>query len=150
MKTGTIVLIIAIVLIFATVIILLFRKGWKCTEGHCEQVILGGEYSSKEKCKEVCEKKPQKTVTFRESISEVPNYACTSDYRCIEADNGDYTSKEACEKNCQAPTYYYPQTLYYRRPYYYGPGRRFHHHGRHRRHGGGRRPGGGGRRRGSP
>ena len=65
MERGTIIVIITIVLIFAIVLFLLLRKGWKCTEGSCEQVILGGEYSSREKCKADCEKdNPQKSVTL--------------------------------------------------------------------------------------
>jgi hypothetical protein len=75
MKTGTfIVIITTIITLLLFTAILFLRKGWKCTEGHCEQVIIGGEYSSFEKCNTSCAKKHQNTVTFKESISEIPNY----------------------------------------------------------------------------
>lgn len=106
------------------------RRKWRCTESGCEQVF-GGDYSTHEKCVSACAKKKSlKTVTFADQEAA---YACTSEYKCIEADEGDYSSMEACEKNCQKPTTYYapsyyPQSLYYGRPYYWGYGG----HGRRR------------------
>lgn len=125
------------------------NQGWKCTENGCEQV-LNGKFQSKEICHNNC---PGNLETYEDEgeaedyendDDEYDSWACTSEYKCVAAEGGDFTSKEACEKNCKQPVtyyypYYYPQSLYpryyvHRRPRYWS----YQGFGRPIRHGGGR------------
>jgi len=56
-----IILVILIAIGVAIYLIIEFKvKKWKCTEGKCEKVI-GGDFSSLEKCKELCKIKQEYT-----------------------------------------------------------------------------------------
>ena len=128
-----ILFILAIILIVGIIAFVIYqnKKKWKCTEKSCERVI-GGDYDTREKCLQKCsEKKVVKQVTFSEPLVKPnPNYACTSDYRCIEAENGDFSNLQACRSNCKQPqpsTSYYPvyYPAYYPQSLSYYPRRRF-------------------------
>lgn len=60
MKKVIIGLAIFICIAIATYLIVEFKvKKWKCTEGKCERVI-GGDFSSLDKCKNMCKIKKEK------------------------------------------------------------------------------------------
>jgi len=137
------VAVVLLILVILAVIYLIWRehyKKWKCTEGGCEFDI-DGDYTSKSECLNACKQKQEMMSTMEND--ELDAWACTvsgNNYQCIRSDEGEYTSQEACQKNCSEPSYYYPQTMLYRpiniwdrprRPRYWWPrsGRR-----RSRRH----------------
>jgi len=113
-------------------------SGWKCTENGCEYGT-DGDYATQQKCMDVCNNEVKKMIKEKlqiekedeesEDDEEIKNWACTSDYKCIRAEEGKFTSKENCEELCIKPEsdnvympYYYPQSLYYyNMPYRYRP-----------------------------
>ncbi len=141
-------------------------NGWKCTEDGC---VYGtdGDYTTQQKCLDVCNvelsnmiKEQMKITDYNkedkedeeedeEDEEEINNWACTSDYNCIRAKEGKFTSKENCEDLCNKPEtetavynpynpyyYYYPQTLQRPYPYYYRNSPRYRRriYPRHHRH----------------
>lgn len=145
------VIIILFIIVVGVIIYFVWHnsnQGWKCTENGCEKV-LHGKFHSKSECDNKCSKDITKdNYNKSENYNKYDSWTCTSNYNCIPAEGGDYTNKEACEKNCIQPVttyynpyynpYYYPQTLlprYYfnHRPRYWsyrGFGRPIRHGGR--------------------
>jgi hypothetical protein len=142
-----------LVLVFVLIGVYLRRnKGWKCSEGSCT-FVLNGEYKNEEECKSKCKEEESVLLASLKDNQSNMNYACTSDYKCIQADQGNYTSKQNCQVGCNKPqqtTYsypynysypyssFYPQSLYYNRPRY----NNFRSRGIRGIKGGGRRGGG--------
>lgn len=138
----TIIRTVVVVLVILALAYLTWRvthKKWKCTEGGCETDI-DGDYASKSECMEACkQKQAMRAMVAAHEDDEPDAWACSvsgNNYQCIRSDEGEYTSQEACQKNCSAPSYYYPQTMLYRpvslwdhprRPRYWWPrsGRRW-------------------------
>jgi len=138
---GIIALIIIGVAIVSALIVIIYqnsKKKWKCVEGKCEPDI-NGEYTSESNCKNNCKEKPSSTTLENKNIP----WACTNEYKCIQSNQGIYTTKEACHSKCNAPdpdpvpTYYYPQSMIpfwrpYRRPYYWPHRKPHRHHSPHK------------------
>lgn len=129
--------------IFIALIVIIYqnsKKKWKCIEGKCEPDI-NGEYTSKSNCKNNCKEKSLSTTLENESQENTP-WACTNNYKCIQSNQGIYTTEEACRSNCNAPDptpNYYPQSMIpfwrpYRRPYYWPHRKPHRHHSPHKHH----------------
>lgn len=117
--------------ILGTIIILSFmlsvvyiaknKKNWSCVKGICEKDT-DGDYSSKSACHHHCKKASNTKMLGK--VSEKNNeysYICDNCYcRQIEGKGGDYTTLEACQRNCcDYGRHYYPQSMYLHRPWHW-------------------------------
>ena len=127
-----ILIIVILVIILGVVLYNKFANKWKCTENGCEKD-WSGDHPSKEVCASVCSEKPKMIQPPVQQVVKPTGYACTNNYQCVESNNGDYTTMDACTQNCKAPepnyypTYpaYYPTSLLQWKPRRWGPERRW-------------------------
>ena len=93
-------------------------KRWKCNDNKECVKVLGGDYRSKSKCEDKCQKTKVNTKAFSLSSQVVPPKAKT--YSCVDrvcklsvGEEGACSSLSDCQSDC-------PQTLVVEKPVYYG------------------------------